>query len=244
MGQCKICGKPTLGHLLYCRSCYAKLTAEKKAGESSQEKSATSPTPQADLAHPFAVPSKSHLVEPGHCIICGGPTTKGNHFCLDCYRKYARKVVFIKVAECAKFEVLEDSWEGNYTCKDGHVVKSKSEMFIDDYFYGKEYQHAYEAAANLFDGAAEKMIVIKPDFFLPNFKGLGDIYLEHFGLQEVSEDYREKTRFKFDLYRKNGKTVICTYEDDMKSPESALDGKLDPRVFKLNQINFFKDGTF
>ena len=88
-------------------------------------------------------------------------------------------------------------------------------MFIDDYFYGKEYQHAYEAAANLFDGAAEKMVVIKPDFFLPNFKGLGDIYLEHFGLQEVSEDYREKIRFKFDLYRKNGKTVICTYEDDM-----------------------------
>ena len=121
MGQCKICGKPTLGHLLYCRSCYAKLTAEKKTGESPQEKSVISPTPQADLAHPFAVPSKSHLVEPGHCIICGGPTTKGNHFCLDCYRKYARKVVFIKVAECSKFEVLEDSWEGNYTCKDGHA---------------------------------------------------------------------------------------------------------------------------
>ena len=40
------------------------------------------------------------------CIICGEPSN-GKHFCYNCYKKYANKVLYLKVLKCKEFEKLE-----------------------------------------------------------------------------------------------------------------------------------------
>src|SRR5574344_1188806 len=61
------------------------------------------------------------------CIACGKPTEPGYFFCRECYHKYKNKNLLLHIKNCRDIEILNESYEGIYQCKDGHIVKSKSE---------------------------------------------------------------------------------------------------------------------
>lgn len=167
------------------------------------------------------------------CLICG-KESNGKHFCKECYNKYKSKVLLIKISNCEKSELQDESYEGIYICDDGHIVKSKDEREIDDYLYNKNIQHAYEKALDIDDKEEHDL---HPDFYIPNYNGISEIYIEHWGMD--TEKYNSIKNYKHEIYKKlckeRGITVIYTYAHDMKDPKTALTRKL--RNIKEKQIN-------
>ncbi|MDD4815525.1 MAG: hypothetical protein PHQ62_00075 [Clostridia bacterium] len=170
------------------------------------------------------------------CIICGRET-EGLLFCPACFYKYKNKELLFKITNCSNVELLDEDYEGRYTCKDGHVVKSKSERDIDNYLFEKEISHAYEK--DLPYGSSEKE-VLHPDFYLQNYLGKDKhVYIEHWGYNENNIQYTKTKKFKMPIYKKLGITLICTYEkSDSGKIDSALDRKLKKEHIKENEINF------
>ena len=172
------------------------------------------------------------------CITCGRKTD-GLLFCGMCYKKYNNKELLFKITKCSSVELLDENYEGRFVCKDGHVVKSKSEREIDNYLFSKGIAHAYERVLPY--GKTEKEI-LHPDFFLPNYLGHGkDVYIEHWGYDDNNRDYTKTRKFKMPIYEKLGITLICTFE---KSDASNIDAALERKLNKINieegKINFDK----
>lgn len=158
-------------------------------------------------------------------------------FCSKCYHKYKNKELLFRITNCSSIELLDEDYEGRYTCKDGHVVKSKSEREIDNYLFEHGILHAYER--ELPYGASEKEI-LHPDFCLPNYLGEGkDVYIEHWGYNENNIQYTKTKKFKMPIYQKLGITLVCTYEkSDMGKIDTVLNRKLNKAFIKESQINF------
>ena len=170
------------------------------------------------------------------CITCGRPV-EGVLFCSSCYHKYKNKELYFKISNCSNVELLDENYEGRFTCKDGHVVKSKSEREIDNYLFEHGIPHAYEKALPY--GATDKEI-LHPDFFLPNYLGeKKHVYIEHWGYNENNIQYTKTKKFKLPIYEKLGITLICTYEKtDTADIDTILDRKLNKEYIKKNTINF------
>ena len=170
------------------------------------------------------------------CITCG-KSTDGLLFCGSCYRRYKDKELLFRITKCSNVELLDESYEGIYTCKDGHIVKSKSEREIDNYLYENNIPHAYER--ELPYGATEKE-VLHPDFYLPHYLGhKKHVYIEHWGYNENNLHYTKSKAFKMPIYKKLGITLICTYEKtDIGKIDTVLDRKLLRENIKENEINF------
>ena len=174
------------------------------------------------------------------CITCG-TKTDGLLFCSNCYKKYKDKELLFKIKHCSEVELLDESYEGLFTCSDGHIVKSKSEREIDEYLFSKGIQHAYEP--ELPYGPKENEI-LRPDFLLKDYLGKDkDVYIEHWGYNENNISYTKTKKFKMSIYKdlikQQGLTLICTNEKfDAKNIKSALDRKLNKNFIKENEINF------
>jgi hypothetical protein len=170
------------------------------------------------------------------CITCG-TSTDGLLFCKTCYAKFNNKVLFFRVKNCKSIELLDDQYEGNYYCNDGHVVKSKSERDIDNYLYEHGIQHAYEHEFRYGPSINE---VLHPDFYLPNYLGMGKhVYIEHWGYNENNFQYTESMKFKMQIYKSRRVTLICTYEKtDAYNIAAVLDRKLMKEWIRENEINF------
>lgn len=171
------------------------------------------------------------------CIGCGTYTKNGHLFCLDCYKKYKDKQLLVKITKCYEINILDESYEGVYKCKDGHIVKSKSEREIDNYLFDHNIPHAYEKVVSI-DG--ESKHDLHPDFCLPNYLGKGkDVYIEHWGFNSDNRDYYKSKKYKIAKYRELKLTIISTNEADMNDPEAALNRKLNN--FEFGKINFDTD---
>lgn len=170
------------------------------------------------------------------CITCG-KSVDGLLFCPSCYRQYKNKELYFKISNCSNVELLDENYEGRYTCKDGHIVKSKSEREIDNYLFEHNIPHAYEKALPY--GATDKE-VLHPDFYLPNYLGeKKPVYIEHWGYNENNKDYTKTKKFKMPIYEKLGITLICTNEkNDMADIDTVLDRKLNKDFIKEHEINF------
>ena len=170
------------------------------------------------------------------CITCG-KKTDGLLFCSDCYRKYNKKELLFKITGCSSVELLDEDYEGRYTCRDGHVVKSKSEREIDNYLFENDIPHAYEKP--LPSGKTEKE-VLHPDFYLPHYLGKGKhAYIEHWGYNENNLQYAKTRKFKMPIYEQLGITLICTYEKtDAGNIDAILERKLNKQFIEENKINF------
>lgn len=170
------------------------------------------------------------------CITCG-KKTDGLLFCGNCYHKYQNKELLFKITNCSNVELLDESYEGRYTCKDGHIVKSKSERDIDNYLFEAGIAHAYEKELSY--GASDKE-VLHPDFFLLDYLGKGKhVYIEHWGYEENNIQYTQTKKFKMPIYKKLGITLINTYEKtDAKDIDSALTRKIKKENIKEGQINY------
>lgn len=168
------------------------------------------------------------------CIACGKETFNGNLFCASCYHKYKEKQLLVKITKCKEIEIMDESYEGMFVCKDGHIVKSKSERDIDNYLFDHGIPHAYEKAVPI---NANKNDDLHPDFYLPNFNESGkDVYIEHWGVNPNNKEYKKSMKYKIEKYKELGLTIISTYESDIKDPDTSLFRKLNH--FEYGKINF------
>ena len=77
-----------------------------------------------------------------------------------------------------------------FKCLDGHVVKSKAEREIDNFFFSNGINHVYET--KYVHPVTKKMAA--PDFFIPE----KNLYIEYFGLKDP--DYLRNKEEKIEMY--------------------------------------------
>lgn len=249
---CVACGARTSGYA-FCRKCFNKYTEEEMLNMLNESKVESSSIEEDDEIEETVAPQEKKettsdndpesnnvvvidLNSKSKCITCG-KQTGGLLFCTSCYHKYKNKELLFRITNCTNVELLDEDYEGRYTCKDGHIVKSKSERDIDNYLFEHGISHAYER--ELPYGATEKE-VLHPDFYLPNYLGEGKhVYIEHWGYNENNIQYTKTKKFKMPIYRKLGITLICTYEKtDMGKIDTVLDRKLNKTFIEVNKINY------
>jgi len=83
-----------------------------------------------------------------------------------------------------------------YRAQDGHMVRSKAEVLIDNFLYASRIVHAFERKLPI----SEEVYC---DFYLPD----GKVYIEYWGL-ENDPKYEARKQEKIQIYRKYGFELI------------------------------------
>lgn len=102
----------------------------------------------------------------------------------------------------------------NLRTPDGHYVRSRAEILIDDFLYKNGIVHAYERRVNI----DEDMYC---DFYIPTQK----LYIEFWGLEE-NEQYAARKKRKLELYSKYGLKLIEVNNSDIENLDEILASKL------------------
>ena len=102
--------------------------------------------------------------------------------------------------------------------KDGHLVRSRAEMIIDNLLYEYGLTHAYERELTV----AESVF---SDFYIPARNGRRAIYIEFWGIKN-NEKYNERKRIKQEIYKTNNLNLIEIEEKDLENLDSFLRRKL------------------
>lgn len=240
--NCQICGKPSgmyplcpacfklrdAGEVIKCEECKAWHKKYEPCQCGKVEKPIKEETIKKQEDQTKITEIKNTENGKRKCLLCDNEAGD-NHFCPSCYRKHKDHYIIVSIKNCKDVDLIEKYAEGViYVCKDGHRVRSKSEMLIDDFLHDHGIMHCYEYA---FPVNMEETIY--PDFYLPG----KDIYIEHFGINN-SEKYRKSKEYKIEIYKKKGVTIICTDEDDMQRPEFSLKRKLD--FCEKNTVNYYQ----
>lgn len=109
---------------------------------------------------------------------------------------------------------FRDKFEAKHRTKDGHFVRSRAEVIIDDTLYDYGLVHAYEKKVPI----EEELYT---DFYLPN----GKVYIEYWGL-ENDPKYAERKKNKIEIYQKYGLKLIELNDDDISNLDDHLPKKL------------------
>jgi hypothetical protein len=129
-----------------------------------------------------------------------------------------------------EFDSVEQDYRrkypAEYTTQDGHHVRSKSEVIIDDYLYSKGIPHAYEPV--IFCGN-QKLI---PDFLVKN-SDEEDVCIEYWGMLD-DEAYRARMEIKKKLYVTHHIRVIDITDSDLRSSDMFVQQKLRNQKIKTS----------
>jgi hypothetical protein len=97
---------------------------------------------------------------------------------------------------------------------DGHYVRSRAEMLIDNWLYMANIVHAYERKLPVEEEAY-------CDFYLPT----GKVYLEFWGLENDTK-YSERKQIKISLYKKYDFSLIEIRDQDIERLDDILPSRL------------------
>ncbi len=109
-----------------------------------------------------------------------------------------------------KNENFREKFIANHRATDGHMVRSKAEMLIDNWLYMAEIVHAYERKLPI-----EEEVYC--DFYIPT----GKIYIEYWGL-ENDPKYLKRKEDKKAIYEKYGFKLIELTDDDIYNLDDVL----------------------
>jgi hypothetical protein len=109
---------------------------------------------------------------------------------------------------------FREKFEAKHRAADGHYVRSRAEMLIDNWLYMSEIVHAYERKLPIEED-------VYCDFYLP----VGKVYIEFWGL-ENDEKYSERKRKKLEIYNKYGFNLIELGDFDIQNLDDILPKKL------------------
>ncbi|HLF64011.1 MAG TPA: hypothetical protein VI603_09665 [Saprospiraceae bacterium] len=109
---------------------------------------------------------------------------------------------------------FRDKFEAKHRTKDGHFVRSRAEVIIDDTLYDYGLVHAYEKKVPI----EEELYT---DFYLPN----GKVYIEFWGM-ESDPKYLERKKVKLEIYRKYDLRLIELDDNDIANLDDHLPKKL------------------
>lgn len=105
-------------------------------------------------------------------------------------------------------------YPAQYRTMDGHYVRSKSEVIIDDWLYINEITHAYERKIPVEENLC-------CDFFIPKNR----VYIEFWGLEDDPAYVKNKQR-KLEVYKKYQLNLISLRDSDIKNLDDILPQKL------------------
>jgi hypothetical protein len=108
---------------------------------------------------------------------------------------------------------FRDKFPPHYRAKDGHLVKSKAELIIDNGLYDYKIVHAYERKLTVEEG-------LYCDFYIPT----NNVYIEYWGLEE--EKYLSRKKRKLEIYSKYDLKLIQLYDKDVTNLDDILPAKL------------------
>ncbi len=105
---------------------------------------------------------------------------------------------------------FRDKFEAKHRSADGHLVRSKAEMLIDNWLYMAEIVHAYERKLPIEED-------VYCDFYIPT----GRVYIEYWGYDNDAK-YIERKKKKIDLYNKYGFNLIELQDKDVQNLDDIL----------------------
>ena len=108
---------------------------------------------------------------------------------------------------------FREKFKAEHRAKDGHMVRSKSEIIIDNWLYEAKIVHAYERKLPVEEA-------IYCDFYIPTQK----VYLEYWGLEDAQ--YLNRKKEKQNIYAKYNLNLIELSEKDVMNLDDVLPGKL------------------
>ena len=111
-------------------------------------------------------------------------------------------------------EDFRTKYKAEFRTKDGHYVRSKAEVMIDNWLYTEDFVHAYERKLPVEDD-------VYCDFYLPQ----GKVYIEYWGL-ENDPHYLERKKKKIEVYKNNKFHLIELNESDIQNLDDILPRKL------------------
>jgi hypothetical protein len=115
-----------------------------------------------------------------------------------------------------------------YRTKDGHYVRSKAELTIDDSLYLWGIAHAYEKKL---PNTAEN---VYSDFHIPSGNGRPKaVYIEYWGM-ENDEKYNQRKNKKIEIYNQLGLSLIQLNDADIKNIEDSLQKYLLQHGIRVN----------
>jgi len=105
---------------------------------------------------------------------------------------------------------FREKFEAKHRATDGHFVRSKAEMLIDNWLYMAEIVHAYERKLPVEED-------VYCDFYIPT----GKVYIEYWGLEDDPR-YRERKERKLALYQRYGFRLIELRDSDVQNLDDVL----------------------
>lgn len=105
---------------------------------------------------------------------------------------------------------FRDKFEAKLRTTDGHYVRSKAEMLIDNWLYMAEIIHAYERKLPI-----EEEVYC--DFYIPT----GKVYIEYWGYENDSKYLHRKAK-KQEIYKQYGFKLIELEEKDVQNLDDIL----------------------
>lgn len=98
--------------------------------------------------------------------------------------------------------------------KDGHMVRSRAEVIIDNALYDYKLAHAYERKLPIEED-------LYSDFFIPT----ENVYIEYWGM-ENDPKYLERKKIKLNIYKKYDFKLIELTDEDISNLDDHLPKKL------------------
>lgn len=111
---------------------------------------------------------------------------------------------------------FRDRFEAKYRATDGHRVRSRGELAIDNWLYMSGLVHAYERRLPI----EEELYC---DFYLPG----GKVYIEYWGLEEDAR-YAKRKAEKLRIYKKYNYNLVELVDDDICNLDDIMPRKLLP----------------
>lgn len=105
---------------------------------------------------------------------------------------------------------FRERFEAKHRSADGHMVRSKAEMLIDNWLYMAEIVHAYERKLPIEED-------VYCDFYIPT----GKVYIEYWGYENDSS-YLSRKKKKIDLYNKYGFNLIELQDKEVQNLDDIL----------------------
>lgn len=117
-----------------------------------------------------------------------------------------------------KKDEKEESFRGRFPAthrtSDGHLVRSRAEMLIDNWLYMNEVVHAYERKVPISED-------VYSDFYIPT----GKVFIEFWGM-ESDPKYVERKTQKLEIYKKYRLNLIELHDKDIENLDDILPREL------------------
>jgi hypothetical protein len=109
---------------------------------------------------------------------------------------------------------FREKFPATFRTKDGHMVRSRAEVIIDNALYDYKLAHAYERKLPIEED-------LYSDFFIPS----ENVYIEYWGM-ENDPKYLDRKKVKLDIYKKYDFKLIELTDEDISNLDDHLPKKL------------------